>query len=129
MAKTMKMKHRYFKIGERVFNCDYKHSDNFDFGVISNINGKPESQVINAARSRTKVRRCHCPFFTERNKMKTKLFAFLTKTKKGADTESFFDDDEIFFYAQNFDELITLCGPNNGEDFIIVDYNDLFEEL
>ena len=82
MAKTMKMKHRYFKIGERVFNCDYKHSDNFDFGVISNINGKPESQVINAARSRTKVRRCHCPFFTERNKMKTKLFVFLTKTKK-----------------------------------------------
>ena len=41
------MKHRFFRIGERVFNCDYKHSDNFDFGVISNINGKPESQVIN----------------------------------------------------------------------------------
>ena len=46
MAKKMKMKHRYFKIGERVFNCDYKHSDNFDFGVISQINGKPESQIV-----------------------------------------------------------------------------------
>ena len=46
MAKKMKMKHRHFKIGERVFNCDYKHSDNFDFGVISQINGKPESQVV-----------------------------------------------------------------------------------
>lgn len=44
---AIKMKHRFFRIGERVFNCDYKHSDNFDFGVISNINGKPESQVIN----------------------------------------------------------------------------------
>ena len=48
MAKKMKMKHRYFKIGERVFNCDYKHSDNFDFGVISQINGKPESQIVGA---------------------------------------------------------------------------------
>ena len=48
MAKKIKMKHRHFKIGERVFNCDYKHSDNFGFGVISSINGKPESQVINA---------------------------------------------------------------------------------
>ena len=48
MAKKMKMKHRHFKIGERVFNCDYKHSDNFDFGVISQINGKPESQIVGA---------------------------------------------------------------------------------
>ncbi len=48
MAKKMKMKHRHFKIGERVFNCDYKHSDNFGFGVISQINGKPENQVVGA---------------------------------------------------------------------------------
>ena len=43
-------------------------------------------------------------------------------------TESFFNDDEIFFYVEDFDELISLCEPNNGEDFVVVDYNDLFDE-
>ena len=57
------------------------------------------------------------------------VIRILDEDEKGADTESFLDDDEIFFYVQNFDELITLCDPNNGEDFVIVDYNDLFEEL
>ena len=57
------------------------------------------------------------------------VIRILDEDEKGADTESFFDDDEIFFYVRNFDELIELCNPNNGEDFIVVDYNDLFEEL
>lgn len=48
MAKKMKMKHRHFKIGERVFIRDYKHIDNFGFGVISQINRKPESQIVGA---------------------------------------------------------------------------------
>ena len=46
MANKIKMQQRYFKIGERVFNCDYKHGDNFGFGVISQINGKSESKVV-----------------------------------------------------------------------------------
>ena len=57
------------------------------------------------------------------------VIRILDENEKGTDTESFFDDDEIFFYVQNFDELISLCDQNNGEDFVIVDYNDLFEEL
>ena len=83
---AIKMKHRFFRIGERVFNCDYNDTDLMGFGKIVLINGKAQDKVI-------------------------------------------FDDDEIFFYVQNFDELIGLCDPNNGEDFVIVDYNDLFEEL
>ena len=48
MSREIKMRHRYFRIGERVFNCDYDERDNFAFGIISNINGKPENQVIKA---------------------------------------------------------------------------------
>ena len=48
MANKIKMQHRLFRIGERVFNCDYKNSDNFGFGVIASINGKPEKQIIGA---------------------------------------------------------------------------------
>ena len=43
----MKMKHRYFRIGERVFNCDYNDSDLMGFGRIVLINGKAEDGVIN----------------------------------------------------------------------------------
>ena len=67
--------------------------------------------------------------FDGENKNENQVIRILDESEKGADTESFFDDDEIFFYVQNFDELIGLCDPNNGEDFVIVDYNDLFEEL
>ena len=42
----MKKQHRFFKIGERVFNCDYNDTDLMGFGVISKINGKPENQVV-----------------------------------------------------------------------------------
>ena len=57
------------------------------------------------------------------------VIRILDEDEKGADTESFFDDDEIFFYGQNFDELLTLCDQKYGEAFVLVDYNDLFEEL
>ena len=53
----------------------------------------------------------------------------LDESEQDVDTESFFDDDEIFFYVQSFDELLELCESDNGEDFVIVDYNDLFDEL
>ncbi len=57
------------------------------------------------------------------------IIRILDENEQNVDTESFFDDDEIFFYVKNFDELIELCNPNNGEDFIVVDYVDLFNEL
>lgn len=57
------------------------------------------------------------------------IIRILDENEQNVDTESFFDDDEIFFYVKNFDELIELCNPNNGEDFIVVDYIDLFNEL
>lgn len=57
------------------------------------------------------------------------VIRILDENEQNVDTESFFDDDEIFFYVKNFDELIELCNPNNGEDFIVVDYIDLFNEL
>ena len=57
------------------------------------------------------------------------VIRILDENEQNVDTESFFDDDEIFFYVRNFDELIELCNPNNGEDFIVVDYVDLFNEL
>ena len=67
--------------------------------------------------------------FDGEDENENQVIRILDEDEKGADTESFFDDDEIFFYVQNFDELISLCDQNNGEDFVIVDYNDLFEEL
>lgn len=67
--------------------------------------------------------------FDGEEQRENQVIRILDESEKGADTESFFDDDEIFFYVQNFDELIELCNPDNGEDFYIVDYNDLFDEL
>lgn len=40
------MKRRHFKIGELVFNCDYREEDNFDFGRILLIDGKAEDAEI-----------------------------------------------------------------------------------
>ena len=42
----MKKSHRYFRIGERVFVCDYNDTDLMGFGTISLINGKAESGII-----------------------------------------------------------------------------------
>lgn len=53
----------------------------------------------------------------------------LNESEKNVETDSFFDDDEIFFYTEGFEGLIELCDPNNLEDFVVVDYNDLFDEL
>lgn len=43
MAKNNK---RFFRIGERVFNCDYNNSENHGFGTISQINGSPENKRV-----------------------------------------------------------------------------------
>jgi hypothetical protein len=67
--------------------------------------------------------------FDGEDENENQVIRILDEDEKGVDTESFFDDDEIFFYVQNFDELISLCDQNSGEDFVIVDCNDLFEEL
>jgi hypothetical protein len=45
MAK-IKMQHRHFKIGERVFNCNYKESDLCGFCKILLIDGKAEDGII-----------------------------------------------------------------------------------
>ena len=67
--------------------------------------------------------------FKGENETENQTIRILDESEQGADTESFFDDDKIFFYVQNFDELLSLCENNNGEDFVVVDYNDLFDEL
>jgi len=54
------------------------------------------------------------------------IIRILNDSEQDADTESFFDDDEIFFYVQNFDELLGLCDPDNGEDFVVVGYTSLY---
>ena len=67
--------------------------------------------------------------FNGNKNAENQVIRILDDDEQSADTDSFFDDDEIFFYVKNFDELITLCLPNNGEDFVVVDYIDLFDEL
>lgn len=67
--------------------------------------------------------------FDGESESENQVIRILDENEKGVDTENFSNDDEILFYAQSFDELIELCDPNNGEDFVIVDYNDLFDEL
>ena len=42
----MKKTNRFFRIGERVFNCDYNNSKNHGFGVIVQINGKSKNGNI-----------------------------------------------------------------------------------
>lgn len=42
----IKKQHRHFKIGERVFNCNYNESDLFGYGKILLINGKDEDGII-----------------------------------------------------------------------------------
>lgn len=46
MAKKMKMKHRHFKIGERVFVCNYNEPDLMGYGRIALINGEDEDGII-----------------------------------------------------------------------------------
>ena len=44
---AIKMKHRFFRIGERVFNCNYRERDLFGFGKIVLIDGKAEDGIVN----------------------------------------------------------------------------------
>lgn len=44
--KDIKIKHRFFRIGERIFNCDYNSPDLMGFGRIALINGKAEDGFI-----------------------------------------------------------------------------------
>lgn len=44
--KNIKRSRRYFRIGERVFNCDPNEMDNKDFGIILLINGKEEDGLV-----------------------------------------------------------------------------------
>ena len=67
--------------------------------------------------------------FKGEDKAENQVIRILDESEQNVETDSFFDDDEIFFYVQNFDGLIDLCKPDNGEDFVVVDYNDLFDEL
>lgn len=46
MRKNNSRSRRFFRIGERVFNCDYHEEDNFDFGKILLINGKAEDALV-----------------------------------------------------------------------------------
>lgn len=39
------------------------------------------------------------------------------------------EDGHIFFYGMDFDELLKLTEPNNGEDFVITAFNDFYETL
>lgn len=67
--------------------------------------------------------------FKDDGKVEQQVIKILDESEKNTETDSFFNDDEIFFYTQDFDGLIDLCLPDNGEDFVVVDYNDLFDEL
>lgn len=42
----MKKSKRFFRIGERVFNCDYNDTDLMGFGKIVLINGKAQGKEI-----------------------------------------------------------------------------------
>ena len=44
---AIKMKHRFFRIGERVFNCNYREPDLLGFGKIVLIDGKAEDGIVN----------------------------------------------------------------------------------
>ena len=39
------------------------------------------------------------------------------------------EDDEIFFYCEDNEEFLELCEGNNGQDFIVEEIYDLFDEL
>ena len=43
---NIKMKHRKFHNGERVFVCDYDNSKNFGFGKLEEVNYTPKKNVI-----------------------------------------------------------------------------------
>lgn len=67
--------------------------------------------------------------FRGENKTEEEVIRILDESEKDVETDSFFDDDEIFFYTQGFGGLIDLCDPDNGEDFVVVDIIELFDEL
>lgn len=46
MSKNIKRNKRFFRIGERVFNCNYNESDLFGFGRVVLINGKAEDGIV-----------------------------------------------------------------------------------
>ena len=39
------------------------------------------------------------------------------------------EDNKIFFYCVDFDELLKFTEPDNGEDFVITAFNDFYETL
>ena len=46
IPNKIKMSHRKFHIGERVFVCDYQNPDNFGFGKLVEIQFTPKKNVI-----------------------------------------------------------------------------------
>ena len=42
----IRMKHRKFHYGERVFVCDYENTDNFGFGKLISVDYTPKKNVI-----------------------------------------------------------------------------------
>lgn len=49
MVSDIKMAHRNFRIGERVFVCDYENQNNFGFGKLVAVNYTPKKNVIYSA--------------------------------------------------------------------------------
>ena len=43
---AIKMKHRKFRYGERVFVCDYENRDNIGFGKLISVDYTPNKNVI-----------------------------------------------------------------------------------
>lgn len=67
--------------------------------------------------------------FKNENKAEQQVIRILDESEENVETDSFSNDDEIFFYTRGFGGLIDLCDPDNGEDFVVVDITDLFDEL
>ncbi len=67
--------------------------------------------------------------YKDENTAEQEVIQILDESEENTETDSFFNDDEIFFYTQGFGGLIDLCDPNNGEDFVVVAIIDLFDEL
>lgn len=46
IPSKIKMKHRKFRYGERVFVCDYESQDNVGFGVLVSVDYTPKKNVL-----------------------------------------------------------------------------------
>lgn len=46
MSRKMKMTHRKFRIGERVFVCNYENTKNSGFGTLVAVNYTPKKNTI-----------------------------------------------------------------------------------